>query len=64
LPTAHRTQDPALTLDYSDDEEYVDISASAAATTRDLTDEELEELAKREKRRLPFGFQPPRKETT
>jgi hypothetical protein len=41
-----------------------DISASASITTRDLTEDELAEIAEREKRRLPFGFQPPRKETT
>jgi hypothetical protein len=52
-----------VTLDYADDEEYTDISASASITTRDLTDQELADLAELEKRRLPFGFQPPKEDT-
>ena len=41
------------------DGEAVEINAGAAATTRDLTDEERAELEQLEQRRLPFGFQPP-----
>lgn len=46
-----------MSYDYGDDvDDYVEISAAASATTRDLTDEERAEIEEREKRRLPFGF--------
>jgi hypothetical protein len=52
------------TTEYGDDlDEYPEISASAAATTRDLTKAEQAELRKRERRRLPFGFQPPQEDS-
>lgn len=42
--------------DFGDDLPAVDIGGSGSVTTRDLTDEELEEAREREKRRVPLGF--------